>query len=359
MKVSEIIFEAPAPSGPVPAGMTWNGTMWVPAGTPSAPTPKPKKTPKERSLENILKRARAKVRKSRADLDAAEKKYNKAFGTGFKWLFRFAGLTVATVELYATLEEIDDIYRNEPDVIQTDADYNALRELAFGTYQVAVLAPVIANVAVRLARSILFLNWIKRIAALASAPITGGLSVGAMLATEVGVAWFQSWIASKEGQDWIADSFFMTPIRTFGKVGNNIADALSMAYTKAMTGKAETNLDQLQQEPLSPSKPGGRKPRKDNEPEGQGGQVAPQDDQSPASRAAYTTDIRMKVGNTILVGGQAVTDEKGYLIPSRLQMFRVQSARETALRRGQPDPIEGIPQKPGEPKVEIMKPETT
>lgn len=376
MQICDIIVEAPNKQQPIrPSNISkrqWKAmspaqrqsivragsTPTVPSSTPAPATNTPvQRKPKANTLKNKLNRIQAYVRGSRQALNTAETKYDRVFGSPFKWLFRFAGLTAAIIELYASLDAIDEDYRSGTGMIQTESDYNALRELAFGTFQTAMLAPIVAQLCIRLAKTVLFINWIKRIGALASAPITAGLSVGAMLATEFGIAWFQKWIVSKEGQDWVADSFFMTPIRTFGKFGNNIADAISMAYTKATTGTAQTNLDRLQAEPVKPTKPGNDSRQNQSSQAGQGGQAEPgQAPPAAPSTAAYTTDIRNKVGNIIFVGRVPVTDEKGYLDIDTIDMISVRAARQAAIRRGQPDPIEGIPQRPGDPKVEIMKP---
>lgn len=363
MKIYDIISEAPN-IGPT---TTTSGGIIIPqsaaSSTPSTSTPtntgrrKPRTPPK--TLQEKLRRIEAIVRKKGIDAYKAERNYDKWFGTPFKLIFRFAGLTAATIELYARLEEIDNIYRTDPDFIQTDDDYNALREMAFGTYQTAILAPIVANLVVKIAKSVLFVNWIKRIGAIASAPVTAGVSVAAMLATEAGVALFQKWITSQEGRDWLANSFFMPAIRGFGKLGNNAADLLSMMYTKATTGTAQTNLDKLQQEPIVPTDPSASKENGKSNRQGQGGQAnAPQASAEPgsAATAAYTSDIRKKIGSMIYVGGTVVTDEQGYLDLDTLDMMTVRAARETAISRGQPDPIQGIPQRPGQAKVEIMKP---
>jgi hypothetical protein len=356
MKVHDILTEAgptsyvPAsPGSPivVPTPLTPTPGSPSPAPVPSSPTsPKPgtpiTNAPKSKTFKNPLdklyKSIELRAKRNNARIARMEAKFNNGYGWRLKLLFRLMGLVVPTVNLYNLLEEIDEWWRQGK--IDNEDNYNDLRDLAYGTYQTAILAPILIRWLARLVRLTSFLNWIKRIAAFASAPVTGGLTLAAALATEAGVLWFQNWLTSPAGQDWIINSIFMDIVKNFGKVGSTGVDLLAQAFGQ------KGALDRVKEKPPLPGKDDTDKDR------GQGTQdrEAPE----PARGASYSTDVRYSRAGNVYVGNVLVTDQDGYVDPKKIDLIPVQSARSTAVRRGQPDPIEGIPQRPGKP-VEIMK----
>jgi hypothetical protein len=130
----------------------------------------------------------------------------------------------------------------------------------------------------------------------------------------------------------------MDIVKNFGKVGSTGVDLLAKAFGQ------KGALDRVKDKPPLPNK--------DDDRRGQ----ATQDREAPepARGASYSTDVRFTRAGNVYVGNVLVTDKDGYVDPKQVDLIPVQSARSTAIRRGQPDPIEGIPQRPGKP-VEIMK----
>ena len=322
----------------------------VPSPAPS--TPKAPGTPKRANAEmRLLDWFKKRAKSSQTRMDRAEKVYNGRFGTRLKWLFRLVGLATAVYELYATLDELEEWYTTGKPLPLSDGTtapmtkegYEELRELAFGTFQVQVLIPIVTPWILRLVKGVLLVNWIKRIAAFASAPVTAGVSVGMMLATEAGVAAFQAWLGSDAGRDWIINSIFMEPIRLFGKFGDTAANALSKAFTgKTSYEKADEKRDKI----VGPAEPGQAAQPTDNKPE----PTAPASDYKDDS-------IRYTKGKTIYVGGVPVTDADGYLNPRALDNIGVISARHRAQKRGLKDPLLGIPQRPGTEPIQMDEPD--
>ena len=359
MKVYDIICEAPSvilgPNGqplqsPTPAAAP---TTTPSTAAPSSSTPKKglkKYTPASTPGSGILRRMATKAKRSQRRLDALEQKYSARFGTPLKILFRVVGITAAVIELYATLEQLEEEYTKGTPIEQDDgtfaplsqARFETLRELAFGTFQVQVLVPVVVPWIARVAKTLFLVNWIKRVGALASAPVTAGVSVVAMLATEAGAMAFQTWLGSKAGQDWVLNSLFMEPIRLFGKLGDGAANGLTGLFSgKTSYEKADEKKTAIQGNQSAQALP----PAIANRP-------AP-----PAPADNYDTDVRYTKGRVVYVGGQPVTDEQGFLDPRALDAIGVQSARYTAQSRGLEDPLKGIPQKPGNKPIKMLEPE--
>lgn len=359
MKVLDIILEKTpsTPTSPKPTVPFRKRPKKPPVAPPASPTPvappasstpstipAPKRASSEtKLLDWFTKRAKA----SKTRMERAEKVYNGRFGTKLKWLFRLVGITTAVYELYATLDELEEYYTTGKPITNSDGTsgpmtkegYEELRELAFGTFQIQVLIPLVTPWILRFVKGVLLINWIKRIGAFASAPVTAGVSVAAMLATEAGVAAFQAWLGSSAGRDWIYESIFMEPIRLFGKFGDNAANALSKAFTgKTSYEKADEKRDKI----VGPT--------------GQGAQES--DRVLPAPASDYRdSSVRYTRGKDVYVGGVPVTDADGYLDPRALDNIGVISARNQAQKRGQKDPLAGIPQRPGKPPIELYEPD--
>jgi hypothetical protein len=333
MKVYEIIKEEEIPS--FFKAVLKESTL-IELGLPPSPWTK------------FLTRVSTKVKRDKRKLDKYEEFYNRKYGTPLKLLFRTVGITASVIELYATLGEIDDIYAKQTPIPREDGTitpisqegYTQLRELAYGTFQIQVLVPFVVPWIARVAKTLLLVNWIKRIGAIASAPVTAGLSVGAMLATEAGTLAFQTWLGSEAGKQWILNSIFMEPIRAFGKFGENAADGISLMLSgKTNLEKADEKKDKIQGTDTS-----------------QAAQTTGKEAPAPASDYKDNS-VRFVKGNTVYVGGVPVTDADGFLIPSALDNLGVISARYRAQRRGLKDPLSGIPQKPGTTPITMDEPD--
>lgn len=377
MKVYDIIIEAngvtPIPNSPAGLIMPTGSRTATPttqstaSTTPAAPANKQKKKKKQKSAaqaktssapptSNPIKRQYEKIsaraNKNKLRMQRKEAVYSAKFGWKAKAVFRLLGLTTSIIGFYTILEEIDESWQLGE--IETEQDYTNLRDMAYSIFTVQILTPIVVSKIASIVKNIFFIRWIKNGLAVISAPATAGASVVAALATEAGILWFQNWLSSQEGRDWMVKYLF-DYIIYFGKVETSLVD-----FVADKMGKG-TALDRAKAlPPLDPNDPanknkglkGSKKIGPGGTSQGQGG--SEKEAPPPAGGASYDTDIRYTRGKNVYVGNVMVTDAEGYLMPATADYIPVQVARSTAIRRGQPDPFDGIPQRPGKP-VEILK----
>jgi hypothetical protein len=350
MRLSELLFEADAPSGPVPPGMKWNGTMWVPDTTPvKADAPKtdapktdsdsPKRKPRSKPFtpQDLLDRAKQRLRRNAKYVKNAEKLIDDKYGWKLKLLFRTLGLLAIITETWATTDVLDEMYQNG----EISAEkLEEGREFAWGLFNTAALAPLVvrwtAN-ALLVTKAARILKWLL---SFASAPFSLGASIVVAAGTEAFFIWLQKWIVSKDGQKFF-ETYLFEVIRYFGKPTDATANMLQSAWNKVQ-GKEGDYYDDAKKRRAEKAPP--------EDPEGQGGQTAGPPPIAP-SKETWPDHIRYEKQNRIFIGGMKVTDDQGKLIPGIQNAIQVQGARAAANTLKLQDPIADIPQRPGEPPI--------
>ena len=382
MKVLDIIVEASPPSGPVPPGMRWNGTMYVPIDTPKDPKSDPKKTPRKRpkrdkplpvpgrrtppvdSIESSKVPAkqpdgwdkikdRWKTRGDRYDayVDQGVPKYLNRISGVVRFFMKAAGLLGPLVVFYGELAKlekdyIDEVYPFDTGDDQMDNDvYNSMRNFMWGKFLATEGAIIASRSLVWVLRATLWTRTLKNVAAFLSAGATFGTSVAVALATEAGLLWFSNWLSGPEGKKWWENEFIAPYLRFGGAIVDTAWQALVMAYTKATGGKAQTSAEIVQDKR--------EKKRAQTDPDNQNGRGDQRErlpTEPPPSQSAvdFPSNIRTWVNGGWAVGGHPVTDGRGFLTPGVQNVLSVQGARREAQRRNLPDPLADIPAAPGQ-----------
>lgn len=258
MKVYEILSEAAPPPGPVPAGMHWNGSMFVPGTAPAQPqaaAPAQSKasadskarrvahankvkditTPPKivRQLGRHTNRRKAEYLKKTARADAIKASYLGKLGKAGEFFIRWAGLLEPVYQLWQTVSGLEDDYKNGMDYDghpMTEEDFIAERDFAYGIFSAQILVPSIVRALANSEKILNLVRHIKNAGAIAAAPVSGGLSIGAALATEAGFAAFRVFLGSDMVQNWLAD-WIMSWVKGVGWVGTGLVDGLWNLFT--------------------------------------------------------------------------------------------------------------------------------
>lgn len=165
-----------------------------------------------------------------------EAKWMRLYGTPLTWLMKLLGVGTALTFLYLDLESFEQEYAAG----QFDkAQYEAGREFLFGTFMVQILTPAILR---RLSQTFIVAGIVRAITWVAgglSAGVTAGASVAALVASEAFFAWFQGYLSTGAGKDWLVNWVGTNIIRTMGKVPEGAWSALTDAYKKADQAKLQ------------------------------------------------------------------------------------------------------------------------
>lgn len=233
MHIYEIITEAPQPPGAVPAGMSWNGSMWVPTATTPTTAPATTTTPSA-SSRNVKGTARRVVRKTKVNLAKSQKLVDKyiltkqlhgqavttrmgqALGSYLR-IIKYLGFFDIAVLLWQQKIAIEALVASK-EISAEDGD--ALIRQQYEKMAVAVMATGAFAKMLRLLKYIPIVKWIVRVAAALATGVSlgtlGGPSVMFALATEVGLIFLTKYLASEEGQKALA--FFVVNIMDPGVV---------------------------------------------------------------------------------------------------------------------------------------------
>ena len=255
MKVYEIITEAPNIG---PTTTTPSGIVIPQSAAQTSTTPRPKRA--SRKTSNTSKVAKPKApatpitprwQRNQISSQAVEAKWTKAFGTPLTVLMRVIGIFTALTQLYVDLEKVEQEYQAGG---MDSAEVESTREFLFGTFLAQVLVPAVAKKVADILFITRLASAIKWVAAGATGAVTGGATVVAALATEAFFVWFQKWIGSDEGKNWLSQSFFMPLIKTMGKIPEGVWSTLTGYYEKSDAKKADATGQQ-------PNKPAVQKPQ--------------------------------------------------------------------------------------------------
>jgi hypothetical protein len=337
MKIYELLSEAPniGPTTTTPSGIIIPQTAATPpAGTTTPPantapskkvsvtgarkTVAPgagKQTAVGQDIGNLWKDIQKKRRISATRKARVEKVWMGKYGFWLSKLMQVIGLGVSLTELYTDLEVAEEAF-NEGDI--TVQQLESIREFLYGIFTVQVLVPVVR----RVVTNVKIVTWIARalryIVGGAGALVTGGASLAAVLATEGFFIWFQSWLGSDAGKDWIANTFLLGIVKTMGKIPEGAWSSLTNYYDRAEKGKEKSKQDLAKTDPAK----------------------AAQRDAADQAAAAKEKEIE---DNSKFVGGVRVTDINGKLLPGIESNIRVKAAVQRAKANGEPDPLADIP----------------
>jgi hypothetical protein len=182
-----------------------------------------------RELGRHAKRREAAYEKHRARAEAIKDSYLGKAGAITGRIFRWIGLIDPAITLWTTVIGLEDDYKNgfeynngQP---MTMEDFTAERDFAYGIFATQILAPLLARSLINVTQALWLGRTIKNAVAVAAAPISGGLSIGAALATEAGLMAFAMFLGSNTAQNFLADNI-MTWIKGGGWVLTSVVDGL-------------------------------------------------------------------------------------------------------------------------------------
>ncbi len=243
---------------------------------------------------------------------------NKMWATKYgPWskFFSALGIAAAVTQLYSNLYIIEALYvQNKIDRAKLEEQ----REFEFGIFEVQVLAPALTKVLARVIGVTSAVKWFIRILGGASVAASLGTSIAVTIASEAFIRWFQHWLGTESGRN-VLYKYFGGIVRTIGKPADSLWNIIMNSYNKIDVKKYGSEEKAKAAQAVD-------KEKKDSE-------------ANIFGRSAKTKDV----------DGIVVTDGEGYLLPSNalIANARLQLLRKQAANAGKPDPLAGIPIKPG------------
>lgn len=338
MRIYELLSEAPniGPTTTTPSGIIIPQTAATPSGktppyTPSSTTPSKKVGPfgqrttvnpnvgktssPGQEIGSLWKDIKKKRRIDATRKARIEKVWMGKYGFWLSKLMQVIGIAVSLTELYTDLEVAEEAY-NEGDI--SIKQLESIREFLYGIFTAQTLVPITR----RIVTNVKIVTWIARalryIVGGAGAIVTGGASLAAVVATEAFFIWFQSWLGSDAGKDWIANTFLLGIVKTMGKIPEGAMSSLFNYYENAEKGKEKAKQDLAKKDPVKAA------------------------ERDAADQAAADKEKEIE-SNTKFVGGVRVTDINGKLIPGIESNPRVRAAIARDKAEGKPDPLADIP----------------
>jgi len=330
MKVTEIIseewnkpstwFKSSAPAAPAVSPTAKSMNAYVPAEA--------KVTAKEQAaaLKNIKKDPAAylKVINKRIatgdfakDIAAAQK--TGISRMGMKWwnVLKFLGFATACYELWAHLAAVDADYmagkytgkNPDPtgltkvnpatDVEFNEQDYQDWRRFYIGLWEAQVLLPLVVGIIKRVA-DLLFITRaiVAVLAAMGSVATLGGTLLG-FATTELLTQAIQAWLMSPSGQEWAVKNLF-GPLVLAGEIGE---DAWLILYKGVSGVQKAVKSGDISDIAKGDNFYADKKAERAKDPE-----LAKRD------AAIGVSDVKSGT-NSVVVGGQRITDKDGYLLP--------------------------------------------
>lgn len=278
MRISELLLEASPPPGPAPAGMTWNGTMWVPASTPapapSSPAPSSPSGPdpkKRAERKQRVERGRRVQRGKNYLVDLIQNRRNEpaynALGRsnalkrigGAMRILRLIGYADLAIGYWTDIAIVEEelarqVAAKEITKEEANEDYNETRKQLLAVIVTTIAASSFIKYALRTAMG---LRWLVRALGLAETVVSGGLGIGLLIASEIAMTYFMNWATSDEGKKTIAE------IITYPIIGDiKASDAIGALATapidkvKSLIAKFTGEAKKDDQKPGDPAKPG-------------------------------------------------------------------------------------------------------
>ena len=330
MKVTEIIseewnkpstwFKSSAPPAPAVSPTAKSMNTYVPAEA--------KVTAKEQAaaLKNIKKDPAAylKVINKRIatgdfakDIATAQKTGISRMGMKWWGVLKFLGFATACYELWAHLAAVDADYmagkytgknpdptgltRVNPatDVEFNEQDYQDWRRFYIGLWEAQVLLPLVVGIIKRVA-DLLFVTRaiVAVLAAMGSVATLGGTLLG-FATTELLTQAIQAWLMSPSGQEWAVKNLF-GPLVLAGEIGE---DAWLILYKGVSGVKKAVQSGDINDIAKGDNFYADKKAQRAKDPE-----LAKRD------AAMGSSDVKSGT-NSVVVGGQRITDKDGYLLP--------------------------------------------
>ena len=254
--------------------------------------------------------------------DIVEARWTAKFATPLITIFKVIGIVTAITQLYSNLCVLEAMYVKG---LIDETRLQSQREFEFGVFQVQILVPLIPKIVKWMINLATGVKAVTRLLGGLAVGATAGASIAAMIATEAGIRWFQIWLGTESGRNWVA-AVAGTPVRTFGKIGDEVWDQLLNAY-QGVTGRAPNK-----------AVPGSYKQAA----------VRKYGDEEKATAALAARDAK-KNDNAKYVDGVMVTDQKGNLLPQDTLSYNhsLGAFRRKEIAAGRPDPLAKFA-KPGE-----------
>lgn len=338
MKVTEIISEEwykPSTwfNSSTPASPTASTPAVRPASIPSASpvaTAVAAVTPKEQAaaLKNIKKDPAAylKVINKRIaagefakDIAAAQKTGISRMGMKWWSVFKFLGFATATYELWAHLAAVDADYmagqrgsknpdptglvKDMPggaDMEFNEQDYKDWRKFYIGLWEAQVFLPLVVTMIKNIANIVFLTRAIVGVLSVMGSLATFGGSLLGFISFELLTQAVQMWLISPAGQEWAVKNLF-GPLVLAGEVGEDVW----LIFYKGISGVKKAvqsgNIDDITK---GDNFYADKKAERAKNPE-------------LAKRDAIIGNMDdVKSGkNSVVVGGQRITDKDGYLLP--------------------------------------------
>lgn len=218
MKVYEIILEAPdnaeqqpdySPSG----GDTATGAAVVGAATFGA-------IKAGGAVSKAMQGLRQKYRLTPRDLKAkrrlmqiAQTRASNSYGNVGISFLRLLQILDPVYQLHAELVDAEEQFKtknkaakaSEEELNASEAELNEYKKQAWGVFTAQILTRYIGRIAINFIRGLKIIKGAKNVAGALAAPLTGGLSVIAAVATEAALLWAIHWLGTEKGRNWLAD----------------------------------------------------------------------------------------------------------------------------------------------------------
>jgi hypothetical protein len=182
---------------------------------------------------SAMQRLKGYVERKQDKLKRAEQWWQNKAGRKLTALFWILGLVVPTTQLYAVLLEVD---RAKAAGEITDAQYKELRQFHFGVFNTQILFPLMGKLVIRGAKFLMLVRWIKAAGALISAKVTAGISIAAHLASEAFLLWFQHWLGTENGRQWL-NALASELVQTLGMPSEAVWTKLMSEFESDNKGK--------------------------------------------------------------------------------------------------------------------------
>ena len=247
--------------------------------------------------------------------DIVEARWTRKFASPLVTLFKWLAIATAINQLYSNLCVLEAMYVQG---LIDETKLQSQREFEFGVFQSQILFPLIPKIVKWFINLTTGAKAVARLLGGLSAGATAGASVVALIATEAGIRWFQTWLGSESGRNWISNSILMYPIKMFGKIGDEAWDQLLNAY-QGVTGSAPNK-----------AVPGSYKQQA----------VRKYGDEEKATAALAARDAKKK-DNAKYVDGIMVTDQQGNLLSQNELSYNhgLGVFRRKEIAAGRPDPL--------------------
>jgi hypothetical protein len=253
--------------------------------------------------------------------------------------FYVLGIGMPIYQLWAELIDAEEMYMSKGvfKSAESEKNYEAHRQVAFATFSGQILIPLLARTLVRAATAAKFVRWIKNGLAVVSAPASAGTSIAVAATSEIALRSLEAFLLTEKGRDILASNLVMPVVMVPGMAMDEFAQLVVNAYdhledkvTSAITGEPSKADQRAAQRVIALPKV-----------------VDPEFARQFPKSAVLPNPLIEKTGKQYKIGGVVVTDDDGYLDPRKVVYVQVSGTRAQIRGRGDPDPFDIIPKRPG------------